>query len=173
MSLTSSPAEPLFNTNLIDGGKLPRVRRPFELATGEWETKPGRRCPRSIGLIRRQRLARRAAPPYFYVTRMGEAGEDVVWRGGGSEMSLRQRAGCGLCAPAKKPLRPEAPNASKDPSQRTGVDSSMVEQHPFKLLVLGSNPSQPTMRFPVWGGAHFWRQALGVRPVCLRNQRAK
>ena len=26
------------------------------------------------------------------------------------------------------------------------VDSSMVEQHPFKLLVLGSNPSRPTMR---------------------------
>jgi hypothetical protein len=30
------------------------------------------------------------------------------------------------------------------PSSGLGVDSSMVEQHPFKLLVPGSNPGRPT-----------------------------
>lgn len=30
------------------------------------------------------------------------------------------------------------------PSIGTGVDSSMVEQRPFKSLVEGSNPSRPT-----------------------------
>lgn len=30
------------------------------------------------------------------------------------------------------------------PSSGSGVDSSMVEQHPFKLLVPGSNPGRPT-----------------------------
>jgi hypothetical protein len=52
-----------------------------------------------------------------------------------------------------------------------GVGSSMVEQLPFKQLVLGSNPSQPTMLRP-WGFA--WQTMLATPPefllfVCARQ----
>lgn len=47
------------------------------------------------------------------------------------------------------------------PLDRLGVDSSTVEQRPFKSLVQGSNPCQPTMRHPKSGDS---RGSGGVRP---------
>lgn len=65
------------------------------------------------------------------------------------------------CKRAKKPLpKPEVKRKS-DPLSFTGVDSSTVEQRPFKSLVLGSNPSRPTTlpreaRQPRVSGMRTW-----------------
>src|SRR5471030_3009406 len=50
-----------------------------------------------------------------------------------------------------------------------GVGSSMVEQLPFKQLVLGSNPSQPTMLRPAGLRMAGHRPAIlwGISPFCL------
>ena len=55
-----------------------------------------------------------------------------------------------LARPAHRQSRPGGHGGTTvvNPSQGKRVDSSTVEQRPFKSLVLGSNPSRPTMLVP-------------------------
>ena len=52
------------------------------------------------------------------------------------------------------------------------VDSSMVEQYPFKVLVLGSSPSQPTPLLTGWklvnsGFASDASHQFGIATKCI------
>lgn len=68
--------------------------------------------------------------------------------GGRRQQSRTQTLSCGIGKTSRSNAPPQDAFSAvgKHPVQLVRVDSSMVEQHPFKLLVPGSNPGRPTKR---------------------------